>query len=67
MIRPLAIALVVVLTQTASAQQKAQTPPDLSGYWGPGRGAPADPQRVKALPPNTIVLRDAGAVEFPSN
>ena len=29
MIRTLVIALVVVLTQAASAQQKAQTPPDV--------------------------------------
>ena len=72
MIRTVAAAMVVVLSGAAAAQQTpapptSQTRPDLSGYWGPGRGAPADPQRVKALPPNTVVLRDAGAVEFPVN
>ena len=48
----------------ATAQQKV---PDLSGYWGPGRGAKPDNERVKQLPPNTVVLTDGGAVEFPVN
>jgi hypothetical protein len=47
-----------------TAQQK---PPDFSGYWGAGRAAQPDPDRVKRLPPDTVVLRDAGAVEFPAN
>ena len=64
MTRPTAVMAALVLTMsTALAQQK---PPDLSGYWGPGRAAPPDPQMVKRLPPNTVVLSDAGAVEFPS-
>ena len=63
--RRAALAAAVVLTvSTVTAQQK---PPDLSGYWGSGRAAQPDPDRVKRLPPNTVVLRDAGAVEFPSN
>lgn len=47
----------------AAAQQKT---PDLSGYWGPGRAGKPDPERVKQLPPNTVVLSDAGAAEFPA-
>ena len=58
------VTLFLVMASTGAAQQKV---PDLSGYWGPGRGAKPDPARVKALPPNTVVLADAGAVEFPVN
>ena len=52
---------------TVSGQQPRSTAarPDLSGYWGPGRGTPPDPVRVKQLPPNTVVLNDAGATELP--
>jgi hypothetical protein len=39
--------------------------PNLSGYWGPGRAAPADPERARQLPPDTVVLSDAGAAELP--
>jgi len=59
------LAVALALATSAAAQQ--QKPPDLSGYWGPGRGAKPDPQRVKQLPPNTVVLADGGAVEFPAN
>jgi hypothetical protein len=61
------MALAVALALATSAAAAQQKPPDLSGYWGPGRGAKPDPQRVKQLPPNTVVLADAGAVEFPAN
>jgi hypothetical protein len=44
----------------------AQSRPDLSGYWGPGRAAPVDQARVAQLPPDTVVLADAGAAEFPA-
>jgi hypothetical protein len=63
--RRLLIASIVVLA--ASSVHGQQKRPDFSGYWGPGRAATPDPQRVKNLPPNTVVLRDAGAVEFPIN
>lgn len=48
---------------TANAQSPAR--PNLSGFWGAGRQTPPDAALVKALPPNTVVLADAGAVEFP--
>ena len=48
---------------TANAQTPAR--PNLSGFWGAGRQTPPDAALVKALPPNTVVLADAGAVEFP--
>jgi hypothetical protein len=65
MTRSVAFAVALVLAASVAAAQ--QKPPDLSGYWGPGRAGQADPQMVKQLPPNTVVLRDAGAVEFPAN
>jgi hypothetical protein len=43
----------------------AQSRPDLSGYWGPARAAKPDPAMVAKLPPNTVVLNDVGATEFP--
>lgn len=48
------------------AQAAAQKRPDFSGYWGPGRGAQPDPERVKRLPPDTVILPDAGAPELPA-
>jgi hypothetical protein len=62
--RMMVAAFVALVVGSVHAQQKH---PDFSGYWGPGRAATPDPQRVKALPANTVVLRDAGAVEFPIN
>lgn len=50
----------------AVAQPAAARRPDLSGYWGPGRAATPDPAMVKRLPPNTVVLGDAGATELPA-
>jgi hypothetical protein len=46
----------------------AQTParPNLSGFWSAGRQIPPDAALVKALRPNTVVLADAGATEFPA-
>jgi hypothetical protein len=48
---------------TANAQSPAR--PNLSGFWSAGRQIPADAALVKTLPPNTEVLADAGAIEFP--
>jgi len=57
---------ILVDERTVSGQAApAAARPNLSGYWGPGRGAPPDPARVKQLPPNTVVLNDAGATELP--
>ena len=60
------LAFTAVLVMAASPVSAQQKPPDLSGYWGAGRGAKPDAERVKQLPPNTVVLADGGAVEFPS-
>jgi hypothetical protein len=47
-----------------SAQQPAQ--PNLSGFWGAGHAVPIDPALVAKLPPNTVVVPDAGAQELPA-
>jgi hypothetical protein len=64
-----AILGVVLLSAAAAGAQsparESAARPDLSGYWGPGRAARPDPALVQALPPNTVVLSDAGATEFP--
>jgi hypothetical protein len=59
---PLLALPLAVLAQTPAGKAGR---PDLSGYWGAGRAATPDPARVAALPPNTVVLKDAGATEFP--
>ena len=48
----------------ASAQQPAR--PNLSGFWGAGHAVPIDPALVAKLPPNTVVVPDAGAPELPA-
>jgi hypothetical protein len=57
----------LVAASAALATVNAQSParPNLSGFWSAGRQVPPDVALVKALPPNTVVLADAGAVEFP--
>jgi hypothetical protein len=40
-------------------------PPDLSGFWAPARGVPPVRALVDRLAPNTVLLNDAGAAEFP--
>ena len=40
--------------------------PDFSGTWAAGRGVPPDPALVAKLPPNTVVVPDAGAPELPA-
>ena len=56
------IALLAILAADAQAPAR----PNLSGFWSAGRQIPPDAALVKSLPPNTIVLRDAGATEFPA-
>ena len=58
-------ASVVAVTVLATATAQSPARPNLSGFWSAGRQVPADAARVKALPPNTVVLADAGAIEFP--
>jgi hypothetical protein len=60
-----AASVVAVSTLLATADAQSPARPNLSGFWSAGRQIPQDAALVKALPPNTVVLGDAGAVEFP--
>lgn len=40
--------------------------PNFSGFWGAGHAVPIDPALVAKLPPNTVVVPDAGAPELPA-
>jgi len=62
----LAAALLSWGAATAGQQpsRDASTRPNLSGYWGAGRAFRATESLPGALPPNTVVLADAGALEF---
>lgn len=67
MIRAIAslLALAVLPWVAMNAPVAAQARPDLSGYWAPAGAAKPDPAMVAKLPPNTVVLNDVGATEFP--
>ena len=44
----------------------AAAEPDLSGFWAPAFEQPEpDPAMIAKLPPNTVVIDDTGAAEFP--
>ena len=66
--RPLrvgAACLIAVAVLVAATNAQSPSRPNLSGFWSAGRQVPPDAALVNALPPNTVVLPDAGAVEFP--
>ena len=53
-------AALILLAAPAAAE------PDLSGFWAPAFAQPeADPAMIAKLPPNTVVIEDTGAAEFP--
>jgi len=64
--RPLVFAAAAVALLALPTAAFAET--DLSGYWGP-TFSPADlkpdPALAAKLPPNTVILTDAGPAEFP--
>jgi hypothetical protein len=39
--------------------------PDLSGFWNISNKVPRDKSMIERLPPNTALLEDTGAIEFP--
>lgn len=59
-------ALVWISTTAIGAQSPPAARPDLSGYWGPGRGLKPDQATLDRLPPNTVFVADAGATELPA-
>jgi hypothetical protein len=58
----LVIAIAVLLSGSPSAQRA--TRPDFSGYWAAGRAFRAAEKDPRPLPPNTVLLTDAGAPEL---
>jgi len=48
----------------AAAWPVAAAPPDLSGFWMPGRTIDTDPELAKFVPKGTVVMHDTGAAEF---
>lgn len=61
------LALVGLSATTSAAPQSAPAKhPDLSGYWMLSTKVPVDKAMIAALPPNTVVLEDTGAAEFPA-
>ena len=59
---PLLVAVTVLLSVSLSAQRLAK--PDFSGYWAAGRAFKASEKDPRPLPPNTVLLTDAGAPEL---
>lgn len=59
-------AAVLALALCAAPVAAQDTPPDLSGFWGPvfDLGQPA-PDMVARLPADTVLLEDTGPAEFP--
>ncbi len=74
MIRPVH-GIAAALVALASASALAQQPPpdaaapaaysDLSGFWTSSREQKPDAALMAKLPPNTVILQDTGAAEFP--
>src|SRR3954467_3645115 len=64
---PALLALLVTGGATAAdaPAKRAAAHPDLSGFWRLSDKIPADKQLMQRLPPNTAVLADTGAAEFP--
>ena len=65
------VVLVLALSATVfpwslSHAQQTPTRPNLSGYWGAGRAFRANEAVSTPVPPNTVVLNDAGPTEFAS-
>jgi hypothetical protein len=56
-------AVAAVLLSVSLPAQRV-TPPNLAGYWGAGRAFRAAEKDPRPLPPNTVLLADAGAPEL---
>jgi hypothetical protein len=56
------------LTLIAAPLSAQESPPDFSGFWNLGFGAPPHPQdMIDALPSDTVIIEDTGIVEFPED
>lgn len=61
-------ALVAAGGAAVAAGKPAKGPgghPDLSGFWNISNKVPRDKSMLDRLPPNTAILEDTGAIEFP--
>src|SRR5262245_2069196 len=59
-----AVLVAAVLQWPVSHAQQPSNRPNLAGYWGPGRALRAGEAVTTPVPPNTVVLSDAGPTEF---
>jgi hypothetical protein len=65
-IRYAAPVIAFCLLGTAAAAQEARDRRDLTGFWSPAFEQVAmDPEMLEHVPENTVVLDDAGVVEYP--
>lgn len=64
MVRVVLTCAAAIASSAVTIGQNAPSHPDLSGYWGPGRGFKPDQALVDKLPPNTVILPDSGAPEL---
>jgi hypothetical protein len=60
----ISLSVAAVLLSLPLAAQSRSTRPDFSGYWGAGRPFRAAERDPRPLPPNTVLLTDAGAPEL---
>lgn len=58
-------AFVSAWTSAATSPAAKGKHPDLSGFWNLSSKVPRDRAMLERLPPNTVLLEDTGAVEFP--
>lgn len=61
---PLFLAAIAVALVPVSLPAQRATRPNLSGYWAAGRAFRAAEKDPRPLPPNTVLLADAGAPEL---
>jgi hypothetical protein len=64
--RATGLALLACLGAGATLAAERTVHPNLSGFWMLASGAPIEDPALKArISPNTVILKDTGAVEFP--
>ena len=57
--------LALMALALAAMPASALAEPDLSGFWNLAFDGQSDPALLAKLPPDTVVLADTGAPEFP--
>ncbi|MBX5462660.1 MAG: hypothetical protein IRZ28_16415 [Steroidobacteraceae bacterium] len=60
------VAAMACVFALAALPAPAAGKPDLSGFWNLAGGVPKDKVLLGKLPPNTVILEDTGAAEFPA-